>query len=125
MSAAVKEVLRGYSGGGDAYKSCKKAIADVFSLVLEAFGEDRIVWGSDLRKRKETMHIADRCSYVFHEALDNSDLEKDLTVTAKELWDFNLKLGVDVACDIGLRRGALDKIFGGNAQTFLDKSKAR
>lgn len=49
--AAFGELCNGpSSGGGDAYKTCKKAISACFSIVLEAFGEDRIVWGSDWRE---------------------------------------------------------------------------
>lgn len=46
------EAFREFASGhtGPAYQESKKAIASFVSPVLEAFGEDRIMWGSDWRE---------------------------------------------------------------------------
>lgn len=45
---AFQEFASGHTG--PAYQESKKAIASFMSPVLEAFGEDRIMWGSDWRE---------------------------------------------------------------------------
>lgn len=52
VTSAYMELVEDSSTGGDAYKWCRKALSAYFSIVLEAFGEERIIWGSGLNLRE-------------------------------------------------------------------------
>lgn len=53
-------------------------------------------------------------------ALEGFPAGQSPAYSAEQSWSFSLKLALDVACDIGLRGEALDKIFYGNAQKLRD-----
>ncbi|KAK9899424.1 hypothetical protein P389DRAFT_194423 [Cystobasidium minutum MCA 4210] len=99
VAAAFREMTGASASGGEAYKACKKAVSAFFAPVLEAFGEDRIIWGSDWPRFTPV-------------------ITEDSAMRSNEAWKFALRLALDVVCDIGLRGASLDKIFHTNAQTL-------
>ena len=96
------------------------------SPVLEAFGEDRIMWGSDWREwlvpptlNRAPTDLADAMR-EYHSAICKIGVvSKDAPSSEQDkIWAFDYRLGLDVLLDFGLPDEALDKIFCKNAQRF-------